>query len=288
MRVYSPASPQRSKRHKSWQSVVLPYFLIGSLLAFTGAIFGSLVTRLGDLEISHADTFYCLPNGKIYLPQHITLRQHQYYSTWDASQFLSITLGFGAFSFSAAKAIDISWDLVVGRGGQAVLIWICYPLFRRALARVMETKSITLPTYAAMAFGKVSLGTTYMLCSPASILPPEGSSGRRDWRFVLMGLASAYLLAFPTFLSSVTGYQARMIPYVKDPDGGDLVPMTNWTQPDFIVKDGGRVGLSDDYALVMPGFNMPVSSMVQEMYNALDCCKPTTHPRRRVALAVAN
>ena len=79
--------------------------------------------------------------------------------------FLSITLGVGHLPFTEVKIIDISWNLFVGRGGQAFLVWMCYPLFRRGLARVMDTSGVSFKFFASLSSDQVSLSS---LARPAT------------------------------------------------------------------------------------------------------------------------
>jgi hypothetical protein len=47
----------------------------------------------------------CCPDGAFSL-------QPNDYDYWDASGFFQVTLGFGAMTFSEAKALDVVWDVV--------------------------------------------------------------------------------------------------------------------------------------------------------------------------------
>lgn len=51
----------------------------------------------------------CHPDG--------IFRYSQRYSPWAISGLFQITFGFGSMSFSEAKLIDVTWDLLIGRGG---------------------------------------------------------------------------------------------------------------------------------------------------------------------------
>ncbi|KAF2819702.1 hypothetical protein CC86DRAFT_412631 [Ophiobolus disseminans] len=43
------------------------------------------------------------------------------FNHWASSGVFQITMGYGKLKFSQAKAVDVVWDAVVGRGGQALL-----------------------------------------------------------------------------------------------------------------------------------------------------------------------
>ncbi|KAK5709609.1 hypothetical protein LTR17_019638 [Elasticomyces elasticus] len=161
-------------------------------------------------------------------------------------------MGFGGLTFPQAKAIDVCFDLAIGRGGQALLVWLCYPFFRRSLTRTMEVSTASTPLFSALAFDRVSLtsmfevGATFASWPTRTKLNADFRKLSGTWRFTLLFFAFAYLLAFPTWMSSVTGYQSRDIPYVTTPTDGSLMPVKGWYNPYAILVDGSRVGLLDD------------------------------------------
>ncbi|KAK5715465.1 hypothetical protein LTR15_010109 [Elasticomyces elasticus] len=164
-------------------------------------------------------------------------------------------MGFGHLTFPQAKAIDICFDLIMGRGGQAVLVWLCYPLFRRSLTRSMETGTVPAPLFSALVFDKVSLVSMSKIGAPFASFVSRTRSGTgaerlsSSWRFVFLFLAFAYLVVFPTWMSSVTGYQSREFAYVTRPTDSSLVPAKGWFIPPAILADGSRVGLGNDFPL---------------------------------------
>ena len=106
--------------------VGLPLAIIGAIIAFTCAVYtqetySDKATKV--IEVS------CTSAGAI---QVLTESDRRVVSSyWDPSLFLSITFGFGNFSYAAAKGIDVAWDLIVGRAGQILLAIISYPILRR-------------------------------------------------------------------------------------------------------------------------------------------------------------
>ncbi|KAK6725130.1 hypothetical protein SNK04_003935 [Fusarium graminearum] len=47
---------------------------------------------------------------------------------WRFSKFFEVTLAWGSLDFTTAKLIDVTWDLVVGRGGQATMSFIAWKI----------------------------------------------------------------------------------------------------------------------------------------------------------------
>lgn len=85
------------------------------------------------------------------------------FNKWDVNNIFQITVGFGKLRFSTAKFIDVAWDVVVGRGGQAVLVAVGYVVFTSALTRVMETASVSYGTFTALTFEAATLSTILRL-----------------------------------------------------------------------------------------------------------------------------
>lgn len=63
---------------------------------------------------------------------------------WDINFVLTINAGFGKLNYSVAKLIDVAWDLIVGRGAQALGAVAIYLVFRGPIADPMGG---TLPAY---------------------------------------------------------------------------------------------------------------------------------------------
>lgn len=270
-----------------WTRVVAPSASLAGLTLFTAIFFGFITTP------GQAPDFTCTPNGVIKFswsnPNSSWVASEPYSATWDTSQFLSITLGFGNFSYSQAKAIDFMWDLVVGRGGQLLLVYCCYPKFRRALLTKLESSSISLPVFAALAFDKIgwtSIGAMSSLDNyhyvplaqrdPRKPATTNATTRCQFGRLSLFVVAFAYILIFPTWISIMTGYQAKSKPYVQIPNG-NLVPTTALSQPDAVVVDGSRVGLSDDRVVFQ--------SNESGLYNVLSACERPFIPLGRLVVA---
>lgn len=183
-------------------------------------------------------------------------------SYWGLDQTLAITLGFGSFTFAQAKGIDTSFNLVVGRGGQLLLAYACYSIFRKAFARVMEVKTVTIEEFKAIAFEQVSLASCWTFgCG----IPGACCCDRRrrkstlDWRLACLFVTFVYILAYPTWIEAMTGYQTGVRPYVQDPGNANLVPTESWQLPALIVRDGSRVGLGDNFTLEAQPFYVTTS-----------------------------
>ncbi|KAK5709920.1 hypothetical protein LTR17_019368 [Elasticomyces elasticus] len=258
-----------------WSRVVVPLAVLVGLIIFTATFF-TLITAPGQ-----APNFTCTPNGAVKFPWSTSENDEimkSYSPTWDPSQVLSITLGVGSFTFTQAKAIDFLWDLIVGRWGQFVLVWCCYPIFRRSLLLEMESHRITLPTFASLAFDKIGWSSVLTLARSsvsgvwhafrqldarkAFQIRALRSRSRSPGRLELFLGAFGYILMFPSWMSIMTGYQAQSQPYVLIING-NLIPTTALAQPDAVVIDGSIIGLSDNRVV----FQSNESSLFDSLVN---------------------
>jgi len=210
---------------------------------------------------------------------------------WDPQLFLSITLGFGRFSYAEAKALDFAWDLIVGSGGQAVVAAVVYPLFRRVVLAHMEYRPVPITTYTRIAFHGVTLASSWallgdvftsgfgpILWSPwhwrwrirtATHTPhyqPRPSLAKTD-RLLWAGFIYAflYLLSFAKLLSLITGYQviATALVTAEDQQDTGYVGATTAVYASLVVVNGTRIGFQDHHGVGEADIN----------YKALLACK---------------
>lgn len=66
------------------------------------------------------------------------------------STILDIHSAFGNYSYSTARLIDLLWDVIVSRCGQALLGWVSYKVYTAALMRIMETHPISYDLYISL------------------------------------------------------------------------------------------------------------------------------------------
>lgn len=157
---------------------------------------------------------------------------------WNGAYILTITLAAGDLTYTQAKAIDIIWDLVVGRGGQMLICFLVYPSMRKSLLTALERHPMHMPVVASLAFEHFSVVSWWTTTRELF----------RRWSWRLFGYLwmIVYLLAFGTVVSAMTGYQARMSPYYSEQNSGNLLAYSNVEGMNGVkIKDGHRVGLAD-------------------------------------------
>ena len=219
---------------------------------------GSVHSNL--LTVVQSRTWWALEDGKVYNPY------------WDPALFISITLGFGKFAFSTAKAIDICWDLVLGRGGQLLIVFLVYPTIRLAIMLAMEREPVDFPLFARTWFERMSLTTMgtffHALRRGHDGAERPGIKTRlpRILRLAALVLCCAYAMIFPTIMSAMTGYQAELSPYIQVPplDSGVLVNASQISFPPYVLQDGHRIGELD---------HMPTNQLSKDDEHTLLTCK---------------
>lgn len=145
---------------------------------------------------------YCAADGSAIHPDDDFANQY-----WDPSLFLSITLPMGEFTFTAVKAIDICWDLIVGRGGQMLISLLVYPVMRRSMLTLLEHRSLRMSVVTSLVFEHCSIWSWWAV---AKALLCSWSWGLLGFLYIIV-----YVLAFGTVVSAMTGYQADMSPFYE-------------------------------------------------------------------------
>ena len=136
----------------------------------------------------------CLPDGTFAIPGNFDI--------WNPQYVLTLTVGFGRMSFPLAKLVDLSWDVVIGHGGQALLIWIAYKILTRHLVCLMEHDGVTTRTYTTVAFHTGTLEGAWMLMRDLT----KRKKFTTSRNLVMMVYAGVYLLIFPAIISAMTSY----------------------------------------------------------------------------------
>lgn len=248
MRVVSSGDRQSGVK-AVLEHIAVPLLCLTATALFTGLFFtaytgpsryydysttsGYLSTTAGS-GTPATGQFYCDAGGDVIYPWESSRNQY-----WNPDLWLTITLASGELTFTQAKAIDIIWDLVVGRGGQMLLCVLAYPPMRKSLLTALERHSMHMPVVASLAFEHFSVVSWWATTRELF----------RGWSWRLFGYLwmIIYLLIFGTIVSAMTGYQANMRPYYSEQNSGNLMAYSNVQGMQGVkVKDGQRVGLQPD------------------------------------------
>lgn len=120
--------------------------------------------------------------------------------------FVGVNLAFGSLSFGQAKAIDLAWNWVVGRGYQGILSIAAYRVFTDALLRATELTALPIELYATLALPSTKLTTLYQLSKNLF----RFGNWRIKYIFAWLFLSTIYLIAVPGLLDAATAYEASV------------------------------------------------------------------------------
>lgn len=205
---------RRVQWRRNWKTILLHLVLVGILI---GLIY--LMYFVGKVSETFAANYSvgCLPNGDFDADTgYYELKSYNGFST---SGLFEITLGFGHFSFTTAKVLDLVFDIFCGRGIQFAMGFIAFNVFSKSLLRSMEQAPVSYRTFEALAFSGTSISTFLKLLS--DFLTNRGLRARLAMAWII--IATVYVVAFSTLMSAMTGYSANSQPYVEDTDN-NLIP----------------------------------------------------------------
>ncbi|KAF2434612.1 hypothetical protein EJ08DRAFT_627574 [Tothia fuscella] len=168
------------------------------------------------------------------------------YNPWKPSGFFQITMGFGELSFGMAKFIDIAFDIVVGRGGQVLLALVSCRVFVEYITSQMEVTPISFATYKIIFLREgPTFWSTIRLLREFVRYRALNSKVAMTW----MILSASFIVAFPTLASAMSGYSGNSIAFVPDQSTNDYLLWSDFQQVDYIVHDGERVNLVQNFVV---------------------------------------
>ena len=223
--IHDPVSKQRAPtgitRRPGIKQVVYVLPLLAAIIPIV------LVAAYSPRFSRHLAYNACTPNGDFVLPFTTSI--------WDLSRLLETTVAFGSLphrtctvgaggstplscegnTFTKVKVIDMAWDVLIGRGSQAVVVLFAYRLFSRILATLMKQGEVGYDAFAAIAFDSASTTPFPTLLRHAV----GGTAIPRTLRAILaywgMAAATLYIVAIPTLLSAIIGYTSYYAPYIN-------------------------------------------------------------------------
>jgi hypothetical protein len=90
-----------------------------------------------------------------------------------------VNFAFGSFTYMQAKYLDAAWNLVVGKGLQAMAAWVCCKVFALGLLHVTEQSKESLELYIATALYPTNISTAWRyLRGPAASRSARESNTR--------------------------------------------------------------------------------------------------------------
>ncbi|KAH8730780.1 hypothetical protein GQ44DRAFT_605883 [Phaeosphaeriaceae sp. PMI808] len=170
------------------------------------------------------------------------------YNWWRARGFFDITMGYGKMTFAQAKAVDVAWDVFVGRGGQALLAVISWRVFAKYVTTSIAVTPVTFSTFRTVFLhNEATIGSISQFIGDFS----RRHGLRSKAAMVFMIVTMMFILAFPTFGGAMTGYKGNVESFVQD-RSGNLLPFTSFKYVHYIIHDGDRIGKGQRYMVSAP------------------------------------
>lgn len=138
---------------------------------------------------------------------------------------------FGQYTFSQVKAIDIAWDVGIGRGLQLLASWASYIIFCNALLKSIERHPASFITFQRIALEgpKLTSIATLMVELWAA------KSKRTKALFFYMLWSTAYIVTLPIVIGAMTGYDATSVAWI-DIEGVDNIVPASSVKKTWMVK----------------------------------------------------
>lgn len=209
------------------------------------------------------DLYGCDDRGNVWLRG---LHTNETHNKWNPIHALDINLVVGDLTFVQAKIIDICWDLLLGRGLQALGAVTAYYCFRGLMADIMLEEPLT---HAQV------LAIQYSTTSPESLWPYV-SGCWYNWRsrsaryLSFLTLSVLYILSLPTWLSAMTAYQTLSEPMLSV-DKDSSVPFHTALRPCSVgIVDAHRISPAVDHC-VRPGTDLAEAVKRCKISSASSC-----------------
>ncbi|KAK1995091.1 hypothetical protein LX36DRAFT_672697 [Colletotrichum falcatum] len=230
------AAALRDVRAVHWLAILITISALGWIAALVYLLCYLLA------ESWSAEFGACQPDGNFDLSQNN-------YNMLSVSGFFQITLAWGRFSFADAKAIDVAWDVVFGRGGQALLALISWRAFAEYTTVSMQTRPVTYRTFQAIFLQDQPgiLSTFYLVRDFAR---SRGLQSRA--MMAIMVFVAVFVLLFPTLGSAMTGYSANNDAYIQGYDG-TLIRFIDFKIAGYVIHDAQRIfNMTGELVLTYP------------------------------------
>ncbi|WDK12574.1 hypothetical protein CGRA01v4_03854 [Colletotrichum graminicola] len=225
-----------------WFATMISIFALGWITALI-----LLTFFLGISSIAWGSNA-CQPDGNFDVFQNA-------YNLWSASGFFQITLGWGRLSFADAKAIDVAWDIVFGRGGQALLASTSWRAFADYTAVSMQARPVTYQTFQTIFLqDQPGIWPTFYLAR--DFVRSRGLQSRV--MMTIMVFVAVFILLFPTLGSAMTGYSANNDAYIIGYDGS-LKPFSDFKVAAYVIHEAHRINMTGDVVLTYYAVRDPTS-----------------------------
>lgn len=156
---------------------------------------------------------------------------------------------------------------MVGRVGQALLATALWKAFSSHIRNAMRRGPITYDTYwAAFMDDQPSAWQTLIFIRDSVTKHSSQPLGAT----IFVVLAILLVLSFPTMASAMTGYRAKTEGFITDVQG-NLVPISSFILAAYVIHDGSRLNLSNNYVFPFAGQDTPLTDYGEWFFSLSYC-----------------
>ncbi|KAK4220626.1 hypothetical protein QBC38DRAFT_176088 [Podospora fimiseda] len=171
------------------------------------------------------------------------------YNWWSPNGFFEVTLKGGSLTFGQAKLVDVSWDLIIGRGGQALIVYVSWVTFRKYTAISAQRAPLTLS-----GFHESFIEPEPPVFRVFTFLRNLKLYNQLYPRCVKVFIAFTLVLTavFPTIASAATGYTPKFQAYVQELHGNAFIKFSDFEIAVYEILDSSRLkiqGVGNDWTV---------------------------------------
>ena len=133
--------------------------------------------------------------------------------------FVGIDVRFGPLSYGQAKAADLAWNMIAGRGVATLLAILSYRVFTDALMKATEAHCVPYEVFTSLALFSTRLDKLWYLGKGLFQSPGWRVKWMIGWIFV----STIHLALFPTLMDILSGYEASNVTQLRLPSNGSIL-----------------------------------------------------------------
>jgi hypothetical protein len=184
---FLPAKPHKtqntSRRRRAWNqcwaTVLMGFLVLVPLVLYSPSIASDSIGSVGQRSVD-----FCNPSGQ------------------SLGTFFEPNMLMGNFTLGQAKAIDIAWNTVVGRGLQFLMAWGSYGIITQGLLRIIEGTPVGYDLFASLTLYPNSLRS--MIPLARGLIQLNGWRPKFAMAWLLFSLT--LMLSIPSILDASSGY----------------------------------------------------------------------------------
>lgn len=158
----------------------------------------------------------------------------------DPPTWFTPTVVYGSFTFGQAKAVDVAWNMVVGRAAQAFISYLFYSVLMDVAMRMMEITTLPIDLFISLVFRPFSFTSKVSIVNSLDRIDGWRVTTAMIWIF----FSTLYIASIPAINDAMTGYVPHHTAWVLTKDGQHLGFTYDGENPDYfadLLREGADV-----------------------------------------------